>query len=92
MTNFTAGKCKLDETISNQIQWQKKNACGVGSVHISHGHLKIDVPNLVTCLNQTPKFERYVVRCGFKNGHQKCMCLIKDWTMHSNHDNHSRFN
>ena len=28
---------------------------------------KIDVPNLVTYLNHTPKFERFVVWCGSKN-------------------------
>ena len=32
---------------------------------------QVDVPNLVTYLNQTPIFMCYVVRCGSKNGYQK---------------------
>ena len=29
------------------------------------------MPNSVTSLNKTPRFERYVVWCGSKNGYQK---------------------
>ena len=36
--------------------------------------VKVDVPNLVTYLNQTPILELYVVRCGFENGYQKDIC------------------
>ena len=37
---------------------------------------EVDVPNSVTYLNQMPIFEWYVVRCGFKNEHnKKDMCL-----------------
>lgn len=31
--------------------------------------------NSVTHLKQTPKFKWCVVRCGYKNGHHKDMCL-----------------
>lgn len=34
-----------------------------------------DMPNSVTYLHRTPKFEWYVVRCGLKNWHHKDMCL-----------------
>jgi hypothetical protein len=34
---------------------------------------KIDMLNLVTYLTQTPIFEWYVVRCGFKNIYHKYM-------------------
>ena len=46
------------------------------------------MPRLVTYLNQTPIFERYVVRCGSKKGYQKGM-LKRDWTTCSRYDNHS---
>ena len=36
---------------------------------------KVDVPNLVTYLNQTPIFEWYVVWCGSENEYQKHMSL-----------------
>ena len=32
---------------------------------------EVDVPNSVTYLSQTPLFKWYVVRCGFKNEHNK---------------------
>ena len=32
---------------------------------------KVDVPNSVIYLHQTPIFERHVVRCDSKNGYQK---------------------
>ena len=41
---------------------------------ISH-YPKVDMPNLVAELNQTPISEWYVVRCGSKSGYQKDMCL-----------------
>ena len=40
-----------------------------------HPTFKANVPNLVTCLNKTPLFEWYMVRCGSKNGYQKDTCL-----------------
>ena len=36
-------------------------------------HAKVDTPNLVSFLNQTPIFEWYMVRCGTKNGYIKDM-------------------
>ena len=36
---------------------------------------KVDMPNLVSYLNQHPIFESYGVGCGFDNGYQKDMCL-----------------
>ena len=38
---------------------------------------KVDVPHSVTCLNRTPIFKSYVVRCDFKDGHQKTWCVQK---------------
>ena len=52
---------------------------------------KVDISNSLTCLNQTPSFKRYVVRCGSKNGCQRCV-FKKDWTMCSKEDNHCRLN
>ena len=56
-------------------------------------HLKVDVPNSVTCVNEPPMYERYVVRCGFKNKYQEDMCL-KEIGLHgiSKYDNHYRLN
>ena len=36
---------------------------------------KIDMPKLVTHLNQTPIFEWHKVWCGSEKGYQKGMCL-----------------
>ena len=46
------------------------------SSHITTSH-QVDVPNLVTCLNQTSinLNGTYMVRCGFKGGYPKYMCL-----------------
>ena len=36
----------------------------------------IDMPKSITnYLNQTPIFEWYVIRCGFRNGYQRDMCI-----------------
>ena len=37
----------------------------------------VNMPNLVTYLNQTPLFEWCVVRCGSKNNHQKTIMSLK---------------
>ena len=34
----------------------------------------VDVPKMRGTIIWTPMFERYVVNCGPKNGHQKDMC------------------
>ena len=39
-------------------------------------YYNVDVPNLVTYLNQTPKLEQFMARCGSKNGYQIDPC---DW-------------
>ena len=36
---------------------------------------KVNRPNSVTDLDREPIFEWYAVRCGFKNGAQKYICL-----------------
>jgi hypothetical protein len=36
---------------------------------------KVDMPNFNTTIIWILIFEWYVVMCGFKNGHQKYMCL-----------------
>lgn len=41
-------------------------------------HVKINVPNLVTSLDQTPILEWYVVRCDFKNIYQKDIMPFKE--------------
>ena len=38
---------------------------------------KIDMPNSITYLNRTFTFVWYAVRCGFKNGYHRNMCLKK---------------
>ena len=54
-------------------------------LHYTFGKLsilnKVDVPNSITYLNRTRRFEWDVVRCGFKNKYQKVMCLLDSWTM-----------
>ena len=35
---------------------------------------KVDVPNLVTCVDQSYVFEWYAIRCDSKKRHQKDMC------------------
>ena len=41
---------------------------------------EVDVPNSVTDFNPSPAFEWYVVRCGFKNEHnKKGDVFIRDW-------------
>ena len=37
--------------------------------------LKVELPNMVTYLIQTPIFELHVVWCGYKNEYKKDMCL-----------------
>ena len=51
---------------------------------------KVDMPNLVTGLNMTSRFEWYVIRCGTKNEYQKDVFWI-DRTTCSKYDNHSTF-
>ena len=41
---------------------------------------KVDMPNSVSSLNQTPIFEW----CGSKNRYQKNTCFVKDWIACSN--------
>ena len=36
---------------------------------------KVNMPNLVTYRNQTPKFVWYVIKYGSKNGHQEDMFI-----------------
>ena len=45
-----------------------------------HG-TKVDVPHLVTSLNQPPNFEWYVVRRGSENEYQKDMCFKRAKSM-----------
>lgn len=47
----------------------------VHSTTLSNSRYKVTRSNLVTYLIRTLMFEWYVIRCGFKNGHQK-----RDWT------------
>ena len=42
-------------------------------------------PNLVTYLDQTPKFKWWVIRCTSKNGHQKDMCFKEIGPTFANH-------
>ena len=37
--------------------------------------IKIDMSNSITCLNQTPIYKCYVVRCGSKSRYQQNKCL-----------------
>ena len=53
---------------------------------------KVSGSNLVTYLNQIPVFEWCAVRCRSKNGHQKDMCLERDWTMCSTFVDYSWLN
>ena len=41
-------------------------------------HAKVDVPNLMTSLNQTSILEWYVVRCDSKNGYQNDIMRFKE--------------
>ena len=43
-----------------------------------------DVPNSVTYLNQTPNFEKYMVRCVLKKWTPKRQVFKRGWTMCSN--------
>ena len=47
------------------------HVCGFLSV------CKLDLPNLVICLDRTPTFERYVVNLGSNDIYQKDVCLKK---------------
>ena len=59
---------------------------GLLDVHASSpspgGRAKVDVPNSVSDLNQTPTVEWYVVRCGSLERYQKDMCL-KETGLHA---------
>ena len=44
------------------------------------------MPSSVTFLNQTPMFERYMVRYGSKNGHKKGHVFRRDWIVCSIYD------
>ena len=44
--------------------------------------INVNVPNLVTCLNHTPIFQWYVVRCGSKNRYQKGIMCLKEIGLH----------
>ena len=57
----------------------------------AHLYSKVDVPNLVTYPNWIPIFEWYVVWCGFKNGHQKDICL-KEIGLRAQNINQSKLN
>ena len=39
--------------------------------NVAEAQTQVNRPNSLTYLNQTPIFERCVVRCGSKNGQQK---------------------
>ena len=41
-------------------------------------HAKVDVPDLVTSLNQTSILEWYVARCDSKDGYQKDIMQFKE--------------
>lgn len=50
---------------------------GICQLHCRMGVCpNVDMPNLVTCLDQTPISEWYVVCCGLKNGYQNT-CALK---------------
>lgn len=51
---------------------------------------KIDVPNLVNYHNQMIIFVWDVVMYGSKYGHQKDMCIKRNWTTCSKHEYHFR--
>ena len=53
--------------------------------------MSLDVPYLNTCLNHTPIFELYVVRCGSKNGYIKRHVFEKRLDDKLNILYHSRF-
>jgi hypothetical protein len=48
-----------------------------------------DMPNPVTYLNQAPKFEWFVIRCGSKEQIPKTQIFQKDWTTCSKYISHS---
>jgi hypothetical protein len=50
---------------------------------------EVDMPNPVTYLNQAPKFEWFVIRCGSKEQIPKTQLFQKDWTTYSKYVNHS---
>ena len=50
------------------------------------------MPDLVTCLDQTPIYECYVVWCGSKNIFQIDMCRLEIELQAQKYGNHSRFN
>jgi hypothetical protein len=66
-----------NQHISADCRWDDERSAlflhsfGVDSETIS----KVDMPKLVTSLNQTPIFQWYVVWFGSKNGYQEDMCL-----------------
>jgi hypothetical protein len=71
MNYFNTMICQVTDS---QLSFNTLNAL-VCENNDSHTTLvKVDVPNLVTYLNQTPILELHVVRCGSEIGYQKDIC------------------
>jgi hypothetical protein len=52
------------------------------SPHVAKTY-NVDVPKSNTTIFWTPILEWYVVKCGFKNGHQRDMCLKEIQGLHA---------
>ena len=65
---------RWDNYLFNQMA---KNICGIGSAHHRATYIK------VRSWLYTYIFERYVVRCGCEDEHQKIMCFKGEWTTSS---------